>query len=86
MGNGRGRDQRLKEWITHLSFLAAGLEKKSLVIQAEEKKIIAYHEAGHAVIGWFLRYADPLMKVREGMVEKEWWWIGGSEGGGEWRR
>jgi len=41
------------------------LEKKSLVIQPEEKKVIAYHEAGHAVIGWFLRYADPLMKVRE---------------------
>ena len=41
----------------------AGLEKKSLVIQPEEKKVIAYHEAGHAVIGWFLQYADPLMKV-----------------------
>ena len=40
-----------------------GLEKKSLVIQPEEKKVIAYHEAGHAVVGWFLRYADPLMKV-----------------------
>ena len=41
-----------------------GLEKKTLVIQPEEKKVIAYHEAGHAVVGWFLRYADPLMKVR----------------------
>ena len=41
----------------------AGLEKKSFVIQPEEKKVIAYHEAGHAVIGWFLQYADPLMKV-----------------------
>lgn len=41
----------------------AGLEKKSMVIQPEEKKVIAYHEAGHAVVGWFLRYADPLMKV-----------------------
>lgn len=41
----------------------AGLEKKSLVIQPEEKKVIAYHEAGHAIVGWFLRHADPLMKV-----------------------
>lgn len=40
-----------------------GLEKKSLVIQPEEKKVIAYHEAGHAVVGWFLEHADPLMKV-----------------------
>ncbi len=41
----------------------AGLEKKSLVIHPEEKKVIAYHEAGHAVVGWFLEHADPLMKV-----------------------
>lgn len=40
-----------------------GMEKKTMVIQPEEKKVIAYHEAGHAVVGWFLRYADPLMKV-----------------------
>ncbi len=43
--------------------VVAGLEKKSLVIQPDEKKVIAYHEAGHAVVGWFLRHADPLMKV-----------------------
>ena len=42
----------------------AGLEKKSLVIHPDEKKVIAYHEAGHAVIGWFLEHADPLMKVQ----------------------
>lgn len=41
----------------------AGLEKKSRVLSPEEKKIVAYHEAGHAVSGWFLRYADPLLKV-----------------------
>jgi len=34
-----------------------------MVIQPSEKKVIAYHEAGHAVIGWFLQYAEPLMKV-----------------------
>jgi AFG3 family protein len=41
----------------------AGLEKKSRVLSPEEKKTVAYHEAGHAVAGWFLRHADPLLKV-----------------------
>ncbi len=40
-----------------------GLEKKNKIIQPEEKKIIAYHEAGHALCGWFLEYAHPLVKV-----------------------
>ncbi|KAJ9479785.1 Mitochondrial respiratory chain complexes assembly protein YTA12 [Pseudozyma hubeiensis] len=41
----------------------AGLEKKSRVLSPEEKKTVAYHEAGHAVCGWFLEHADPLLKV-----------------------
>jgi cell division protease FtsH len=40
-----------------------GLEKKNKIISKEEKKIVAYHEAGHAVVGWFLEHADPLVKV-----------------------
>jgi AFG3 family protein len=40
-----------------------GMEKKSRVLSPSEKKIVAYHEAGHAVAGWNLRYADPLLKV-----------------------
>ncbi|RPA66676.1 ATP-dependent zinc metalloprotease FtsH [Cyclobacteriaceae bacterium YHN15] len=40
-----------------------GLEKKNKIISPEEKKIVAYHEAGHAVAGWFLEHADPLVKV-----------------------
>lgn len=40
-----------------------GLEKKNKLISPEEKKIIAYHEAGHAVCGWFLENAHPLLKV-----------------------
>ena len=40
-----------------------GLEKKHKIILPEEKKIIAYHEAGHAVCGWFLEHAYPLLKV-----------------------
>ncbi|KAH0542898.1 Mitochondrial inner membrane m-AAA protease component [Glutinoglossum americanum] len=40
-----------------------GLEKRSLVLSPEEKKTVAYHEAGHAVCGWFFKWADPLLKV-----------------------
>ena len=40
-----------------------GLEKKSLVLNPEEKRTVAYHEAGHAICGWFFKYADPLLKV-----------------------
>ena len=40
-----------------------GLEKKNKIISPEEKKVIAYHEAGHAVAGWFLEHAHPLVKV-----------------------
>jgi AFG3 family protein len=40
-----------------------GLEKKNKIISPEEKKVIAYHEAGHAVSGWFFENAHPLVKV-----------------------
>lgn len=40
-----------------------GLEKKNKIISPEEKRIVAFHEAGHAVAGWFLEHADPLVKV-----------------------
>lgn len=40
-----------------------GLEKKNKIISPEEKAIVAYHEAGHAIAGWFLENADPLLKV-----------------------
>uniref|UniRef100_A0A8C6D2Y5 AAA+ ATPase domain-containing protein n=1 Tax=Moschus moschiferus TaxID=68415 RepID=A0A8C6D2Y5_MOSMO len=40
-----------------------GLEKKTQVLQPGEKMTVAYHEAGHAVVGWFLEHADPLLKV-----------------------
>ncbi|CAD6888544.1 unnamed protein product [Tilletia controversa] len=41
----------------------AGLERKSRVLSAHEKKTVAYHEAGHATAGWFLEHVDPLLKV-----------------------
>lgn len=40
-----------------------GLERKSLVLKPEEKKVVAYHEAGHAICGWYFQFADPLLKV-----------------------
>ena len=40
-----------------------GLEKKNKIISAHEKEIIAYHESGHAIVGWFLEGLDPLVKV-----------------------
>jgi cell division protease FtsH len=46
-----------------LDRVIGGLEKKNKLISPEEKKIIAYHEAGHAVCGWFLEHASPLVKV-----------------------
>jgi AFG3 family protein len=41
----------------------AGLEKKNRVLSPDEKKRVAYHEAGHAIAGWYLEHADPLLKV-----------------------
>jgi len=43
--------------------IVAGLEKKSKIISPREKKIIAYHEAGHALVSWLLKHVDPLLKV-----------------------
>ena len=45
------------------SSLLSGLEKKTQVLQLPEKTTVAYHEAGHAVVGWFLEHADPLLKA-----------------------
>ncbi len=46
-----------------LDRVIGGLEKKNKIISPGEKKIIAYHEAGHAICGWFLEHASPLVKV-----------------------
>ncbi|QRW04912.1 intermembrane space AAA protease IAP protein [Ceratobasidium sp. AG-Ba] len=48
---------------TAIERVIVGLERKSRVLGKEEKKTVAYHEAGHAVCGWFLEHADPLLKV-----------------------
>ncbi|MGN8224292.1 ATP-dependent zinc metalloprotease FtsH [Gracilimonas sp. BCB1] len=41
----------------------AGLERKNKLISPDERKIVAYHEAGHAIVGWFLEHTDPVLKV-----------------------
>ena len=46
-----------------LDRVIGGLEKKNMLISPEEKQIIAYHEAGHAICGWYLENASPLVKV-----------------------
>jgi len=46
-----------------LDRVIGGLEKRNKLISPEEKEIIAYHEAGHAICGWYLEHASPLVKV-----------------------
>ncbi|SSD61098.1 probable Mitochondrial respiratory chain complexes assembly protein AFG3 [Saccharomycodes ludwigii] len=53
----------LKHFEQAIERVIAGLEKKTRVLSPQEKKTVAYHEAGHAVCGWLLKYADPLIKV-----------------------
>lgn len=43
--------------------LTIGLEKKSKTLQDLDRNIVAVHEAGHALVGWFLEHTDPVMKV-----------------------
>lgn len=53
----------IEDFINAIDRTVAGLEKKSKIISAAERKIIAYHEAGHAVVSWLLKQIDPLVKV-----------------------
>ncbi len=58
-----------KEFVSRADFMNAvdriigGLEKKNAITTSEERRSIAIHEAGHAVVSWFLEYANPLVKV-----------------------
>src|SRR5436190_15967258 len=63
---GARRDKKevdMQDFQDAIDRVIGGLEKKTKIISPEEKKIVAYHEAGHAVAGWFLEHADPLVKV-----------------------
>jgi len=53
----------LEDFNYALDRVIGGLEKKNKLISPKEKEIIAYHEAGHAICGWFLEHASPLIKV-----------------------
>lgn len=53
----------IKDFEAAIERVSAGPERKSKVIPPNEKTTIAHHEAGHAVAGWFLRHAHPLLKV-----------------------
>jgi len=60
----KGKDAvEMEDFQDAVDRVIGGLEKKSKIILPEEKKIIAYHEAGHAICGWFLEHAYPLLKV-----------------------
>ena len=51
------------EFESAIERVIGGIEKKSKILTKEERVTVAYHEAGHAICGWFLEHADPLLKV-----------------------
>ena len=52
-----------EDFLSAVDRIIGGLERRTNVFTPEEKKIIAYHESGHATVSWLLRYASPLLKV-----------------------
>jgi cell division protease FtsH len=60
----KGKDAvEMSDFQDAIDRVIGGLEKKNKIILPEEKEIIAYHEAGHAICGWYLEHAYPLLKV-----------------------
>ena len=53
----------LKDFEAAIDRVVGGLERRNSLMSPEEKRTVAFHEAGHAVAGWFLEHADPLLKV-----------------------
>jgi AFG3 family protein len=51
------------DFLDAIDRIVAGLEKKSKIISPEEKRIVAYHEAGHALVSTLLKHVDPIVKV-----------------------
>ncbi|MCQ2265996.1 MAG: cell division protein FtsH, partial [Bacteroidales bacterium] len=52
-----------EEFLAAIDRIVGGLEKRGSIISPQEKKVIAYHEAGHATVSWLLEHASPLVKV-----------------------
>lgn len=64
IGARKGHSQIDKQdFLDAIDRIIAGLEKRNKIISVDEKKIIAYHEAGHATVSWLLEHAHPLVKV-----------------------
>jgi len=60
----RDKDQvEMEDFQDAIERVVAGLEKKNKLISPNERKIVAYHESGHAIVGWMLKYTDPVLKV-----------------------
>lgn len=60
----KGQDEvRHQDFLDAVDRIIGGLEKRSKIISASEKKTIAYHEAGHALVSWLVEFASPLVKV-----------------------
>jgi AFG3 family protein len=53
----------MKDFEQAIDRVIGGLEKRNSLMTPEERRTIAYHEAGHAIAGWYLEHADPLLKV-----------------------
>ncbi|KAJ4978169.1 hypothetical protein NE237_008949 [Protea cynaroides] len=58
-----GTQVRMEHFEAAIDRIIGGLEKKNKVISKLERRTVAYHESGHAVAGWFLEHAEPLLKV-----------------------
>src|SRR5699024_7035905 len=52
-----------QDFLDAVDRIVGGLEKKNKIISPEEKRTIAFHEAGHATVSWMLEHASPLVKV-----------------------
>ncbi|CAN0854278.1 ATP-dependent zinc metalloprotease FTSH 10, mitochondrial [Linum grandiflorum] len=58
-----GSEVHMEHFESAIDRVIGGLEKKNRVISKQERHTVAYHESGHAVTGWFLEHAEPLLKV-----------------------
>lgn len=60
----RNKDEvEMEDFQDAIERVVAGLEKKNKLISPREREIVAYHESGHAIVGWFLEHTDPVLKV-----------------------
>ena len=63
MGGKDKKQVEKQDFLDAIDRIVGGLEKKNKIMTQEEKRTIAFHEAGHATLSWFLEFAHPLIKV-----------------------